>query len=235
MPVESVASAFQVHASDNVATLLREAAAGAPLEIVGPARGQDLTAREKIELGHKVALTAIPEGASVTKFGVVIGIAMRPIEARRVGASPQLPQPAGRAVGLVRSPNRCAGGQRLCLITGAGGYLRQDGRKGIRNHLLVVYTVECASFVAQEIAQDEPDTHVIGFPGCYDNDYAIRLMLALATHPNIGGVLCCGPWLRVHAAASHRRGGAPVRPAGGVVFHSGARRHARAVSHWARR
>ena len=72
------------------------------------------------------------------------------------------------------------------------GYLRQDGRKGIRNHLLVVYTVECASFVAQEIAKGEPDVHVIGFPGCYDNDYAIRLMLALATHPNIGGVLCVG-------------------------------------------
>ncbi len=72
------------------------------------------------------------------------------------------------------------------------GYLRPDGRKGIRNHLLVVYTVECASFVAQEIAKDEPDTHVIGFPGCYDNDYAIRLMLALATHPNVGGVLAVG-------------------------------------------
>ncbi len=72
------------------------------------------------------------------------------------------------------------------------GYLRPDGRKGIRNHLLVVYTVECASFVAQEIGKGEPDVHVIGFPGCYDNDYAIRLMLALATHPNIGGVLCVG-------------------------------------------
>jgi len=46
--------------------------------------------------------------------------------------------------------------------------------------------------VAQEIAKGEPDVHVIGFPGCYDNDYAIRLMLALATHPNIGGVLCVG-------------------------------------------
>jgi altronate hydrolase len=72
------------------------------------------------------------------------------------------------------------------------GYLRKDGRKGIRNHLLVIYTVECASFVAQEIGKGEPDTHVIGFPGCYDNEYAIRLMLALATHPNIGGVLCVG-------------------------------------------
>jgi altronate dehydratase large subunit len=72
------------------------------------------------------------------------------------------------------------------------GYLRKDERKGIRNHILVVYTVECASFVAQEIGKGEPDVHVIGFPGCYDNDYAIRLMLALATHPNIGGVLCVG-------------------------------------------
>jgi hypothetical protein len=80
MPVESATSAFQVHASDNVATLLGEAAAGGLVEIVGPAGRQDLTAREKIELGHKVALTVIPEGAPVVKFGIVIGIAMRPIE-----------------------------------------------------------------------------------------------------------------------------------------------------------
>jgi hypothetical protein len=80
MTVQSAASAFQVHASDNVATLLGEAAAGAPLQIVGPAPNSNLIAREKIEFGHKVAFTAIPEGAPVVKFGVVIGIAMRPIE-----------------------------------------------------------------------------------------------------------------------------------------------------------
>src|ERR1035437_9038132 len=28
------------------------------------------------------------------------------------------------------------------------GYLRKDGRKGIRNLLLVIYTVQCAEFVA---------------------------------------------------------------------------------------
>jgi altronate dehydratase large subunit len=72
------------------------------------------------------------------------------------------------------------------------GYQRADGCKGIRNLLLVVYTVQCAQFVAHAVAQDEPDTHVIGFPGCYDNEYAIRLMLSLARHPNIGGVLAIG-------------------------------------------
>lgn len=72
------------------------------------------------------------------------------------------------------------------------GYLRSDGRKGIRNLVLVIYTVECAKHVAHLIARDESDTHVIGFPGCYDNQYAIRLMLALARHPNIGAVLTVG-------------------------------------------
>ncbi len=71
-------------------------------------------------------------------------------------------------------------------------YLRPDGRKGIRNLVLVVYTVECAKHVAHAIAAGEPDTHVIGFPGCYDNAYAIRLMLALARHPNVGAVLAVG-------------------------------------------
>lgn len=72
------------------------------------------------------------------------------------------------------------------------GYLRPDGRKGVRNIVLVIYTVECASHVAKEVARGEDDVHVLGFPGCYDNNYAIRLMLALATHPNVGAVLVVG-------------------------------------------
>lgn len=72
------------------------------------------------------------------------------------------------------------------------GYLRPDGRKGVRNLVLVIYTVECAQHVAHAIAAGEEDTHVIGFPGCYDNAYAIRLMLALGRHPNVGAVLAVG-------------------------------------------
>lgn len=72
------------------------------------------------------------------------------------------------------------------------GYLRPDGRLGVRNLVLVIYTVECAQFVAEEIARGEADTHVIGFPGCYDNQYAVRLMLALGRHPNVGAVLAVG-------------------------------------------
>jgi len=72
------------------------------------------------------------------------------------------------------------------------GWLRKDGRKGVRNLVLVVYTVECARFVAHAIGDGEEDVHVLGFSGCYDNAYAIRLMLALARHPNVGAVLAVG-------------------------------------------
>jgi len=85
------------------------------------------------------------------------------------------------------APSRSAGAEPKWL-----GYERADGRKGVRNVVLVVYTVECAQHVAHAIAAGEPEAHVIGFPGCYDNQYAVRLMLALARHPNVGAVLAVG-------------------------------------------
>ena len=70
------------------------------------------------------------------------------------------------------------------------GYLRSDGRKGIRNIVAVVYTVECAHHVATRIAAgSEEDVHVIGFGGCYPNDYAAMMLVRLTTHPNVGAVL----------------------------------------------
>jgi altronate hydrolase len=70
------------------------------------------------------------------------------------------------------------------------GWLRADGRKGIRNVVAVAYLVECAHHVAREIAAADPETaHLIGFPGCYPNPYAQKMMERLGTHPNVGAVL----------------------------------------------
>lgn len=71
------------------------------------------------------------------------------------------------------------------------GFLRKDGRKGIRNIVLVAYLVECAHHVARKVTsrfEDEP-VHLIGFSGCYPNGYADKMMNALCTHPNVGAVL----------------------------------------------
>jgi altronate hydrolase len=71
------------------------------------------------------------------------------------------------------------------------GYIRPDGRKGVRNVVAVAYLVECAHHVSRQIVTraDDLDVHLIGFPGCYPNAYAFEMMQALCTHPNVGAVL----------------------------------------------
>jgi altronate hydrolase len=71
------------------------------------------------------------------------------------------------------------------------GYPRADGRKGIRNIVLIGYLVECAHHVGREIVGSfrGKDVHLIGFPGCFPNPYAQRMMERLCTHPNVAAVL----------------------------------------------
>jgi altronate dehydratase large subunit len=70
-------------------------------------------------------------------------------------------------------------------------YLRNDGRKGIRNIVAVTYLVECAHHVAREITYPnrESGAHLIGFPGCFPNAYSFKMLERLCTHPNVGAVL----------------------------------------------
>lgn len=71
------------------------------------------------------------------------------------------------------------------------GYIRKDGKKGIRDCILVVYLVECAHYVADIIVREynHDDIHLIGFSGCAPNQYATDMLLKLCTHSNVGGVL----------------------------------------------
>jgi len=69
------------------------------------------------------------------------------------------------------------------------GYQRADGGIGIRNLVLCIHTVECSSFVAQQIGALDPRIHVMGFSGCYRNEYVARMLMALGTHPNVGAAL----------------------------------------------
>jgi altronate dehydratase large subunit len=93
---------------------------------------------------------------------------------------------------------------------------RTDGRKGIRNVVAVAYLVECAHHVARRIVDksDDPDIQLIGFPGCYPNSYADKVMKAIATHPNVGGLviisLGCESFNREGLAAAVAASGRPV-------------------------
>ncbi|MFC2085935.1 UxaA family hydrolase [Bacteroidota bacterium] len=96
------------------------------------------------------------------------------------------------------------------------GYQRTDGRKGVRNLVVVVYLVECAHHVAREIVQPfrESGCHLIGFPGCFPNAYAHRMLDALCTHPNVGAALLvslgCESFARRELRRSVEASGRPV-------------------------
>lgn len=66
---------LRLAAGDNVAVALRKIAAGERIEL----GGTTLVAAEEVPMAHKLALEPIAVGAVVTKFGVPIGIATRPI------------------------------------------------------------------------------------------------------------------------------------------------------------
>ncbi|ETA50062.2 hydrolase [Rhodobacteraceae bacterium PD-2] len=97
------------------------------------------------------------------------------------------------------------------------GYPRADGRKGIRNTVVVAYLVECAHFVASKVVACFPDDDVqlIGFPGCFPNEYAAQMMERLCTHPNVGAVLFvslgCESFDKVRASNAVAASGRPVK------------------------
>ena len=65
----------RIASGDNVAVALREIQTGEPLEL----EGISLRAAEPIAQGHKIALSAIPAGSSIIKYGVPIGHATEDI------------------------------------------------------------------------------------------------------------------------------------------------------------
>jgi altronate dehydratase large subunit len=96
------------------------------------------------------------------------------------------------------------------------GWLRSDGRKGIRNTVQVVFLVECAHHVARAIATPfaAQGVQLIGFGGCYPNAYAQRVLERLCTHPNAGAALLvslgCEGFDRSQLLASVRESGRPA-------------------------
>ena len=97
----------------------------------------------------------------------------------------------------------------------ARGWQRPDGWKGIRNHVAVVFTVECAEHVARKIAAPFGEAQLFGYDGCHSNDFVRRVMSALVTHPNLYGVLVvslgCEMLRAEHLVKAARTAGREVR------------------------
>ena len=69
-------SVIHLHATDNVAIARVPVAAGTRLQV----DDRDLVALEPIPAGHKIALSTIPQGTVLRRYGQVIGRARQTIE-----------------------------------------------------------------------------------------------------------------------------------------------------------
>ena len=73
------------------------------------------------------------------------------------------------------------------------GYARSDGRVGIRNHVAILYTVDCAEIVARRIGALCPTTQAFGVDeGCHWHEARTAKVIALGRHPNVAAVVVVG-------------------------------------------
>jgi altronate dehydratase large subunit len=77
------------------------------------------------------------------------------------------------------------------------GFRREDGKIGVRNHVLVISSVSCANGVVEAIGRELPEvvsvTHAYGCGyGPEDIRVSHRAMAGLMNNPNVGGVLVIG-------------------------------------------
>lgn len=191
--------AIRIHESDSVAVALKALQAGATVET---AYGHTVLA-EDVPAGHKFALHPIAKGDPVIKYGQPIGVALRVIA---TGEHVHTDNLRTLLTGELRYTYEPAQAVLPPAQTRTfPGYLRRDGRAGVRNELWILPTVGCVNDVA--IALERRAQTLVGgavenvhaFPhpyGCSqmgeDQEMTRALLANLAIHPNAGGVLVLG-------------------------------------------
>ncbi len=190
---------LKIGRNDNVAVALTDLAAG---EICSM-DGVTVTLREAIGRGHKFALTTIPRGKPVIKYGMPIGNAIRDIAAGDFVHTHNLRTRLSGEETYTYNPEPPAPGDPAERERTFRGYRRPDGRIGIRNDLWIIPTVGCVNKLAENLARDfsrrlpwNDVRRALAFPhpyGCSqlgeDHDTTAKLLAALVRHPNAGGVL----------------------------------------------
>ncbi|MCI4666289.1 MAG: altronate dehydratase family protein [Neomegalonema sp.] len=220
--------AIRLHASDNVGVALKDLSAGTKLPLLETPLAHD------IARGHKFALEPVAAGASLIRYGQIIGEAKTDIAPGAhvhvhnlgMGAHTQDYAHASQSTPLPPAPE-----PRTFM-----GYARADGGAGTRNYLGILTTVNCSGSVARFIAEAAeksglldafenidgvvPIAHGTGCGMSNKNEgYAalFRTLSGYAQHPNFGGVLLVGLGCEVMQIAE-LVDGRPIRPDGALRY-----------------
>ncbi|MFD4525784.1 UxaA family hydrolase [Streptomyces sp. NPDC058470] len=190
--------------ADNVALTLTDLHEGT----VCDACPSPIPIAQDIPAGHKVALTDIPAGQAIVKYGAVIGYATTPIT---LGSHVHVHNVAVRGAA---SPNRGAARRTPVSWTPPVvptrdhflGYERPGGAVATRNYIGILPSVNCAATVSRMVARAAEAAHA-GTPGL-DGVIALghdlgcglaeggpgdailrRTLRGYAAHPNLVGVV----------------------------------------------
>ena len=163
----------------------------------------EVTLLDDLPMGHKTALRDIRAGEAVIKYGFPIGEATQDIARGQHVHTHNLRTLLSGEKEYTWHPSHPEVKKRETAVF--QGYPRKNGRPGIRNELWIIPTVGCVNDVAKALVQRAqslaggPVEGIYAFPhpyGCSqlgdDQDNTRKVLAALATHPNAGGVLLLG-------------------------------------------
>jgi galactarate dehydratase len=104
-----------------------------------------LTLREFVPQGHKVALCDLAEGEAITRYGVTIGYAIKPIARGSWVGESLVRMPKAPSLDNLPMPNGRP--QAVEPLTGFSfeGYRNPDGSVGTKNVLAISTSVQCVA------------------------------------------------------------------------------------------
>jgi altronate hydrolase len=191
---------IKVHGDDNVAVAITPLQVGFQM----PTNLGGMTLLENIPAGHKVALTQVNKGSAIIKYGYNIGHATQMIKAGEHVHSHNL-KTALDGTEQYHYPGSVKMTPYDSDVPTFNGYLRHNGKVGIRNEIWVINTVGCVNQSAnritalskQKYAGHVDDILAITHPyGCSqlgdDLSNTKNLLSSLIQHPNAGGILVIG-------------------------------------------
>ncbi len=190
---------IKIHENDNVIVAIKEIAVGESVE----AGGVQVSARETIPAGHKMALCDIAKDDEVVKYGFRIGNAKEDITAGSWIHTHNVKTALGDLLEYNYEPTPVE--EKTTSDAVFMGYQRPDGKVGVRNEIWIIPTVGCVNNVAAALAKAANERlkgsveEVIAFPhpyGCSqmgdDQEHTRTILADLIQHPNAGGVLVLG-------------------------------------------
>lgn len=191
---------IKINKDDNVAVALKPIAKGTTVDVAG----SSVTMLENIPQGHKFAIKPIKKGDAVIKYGFRIGYAQADVEVGGWIHTHNLKTALGELLDYTYNPE----GHKDVEPTDEAyfeGYMRENGKVGVRNEVWIIPTVGCVNSIARAIEAaarlNKPEgvdevvafTHPYGCSQTTEDQENTRTVLAdLINHPNAGAVLVLG-------------------------------------------